>query len=221
MTTTATEHATLSAWIGCLACYNDGRLVGRWFPATDLDDLTVDDVHAEQGGTRWGCEELEVMDLDGPWPRFVSASRTGLLDVANAARTLTDAAADLDDPTAYDALLIWFNADPSEFPWDGWDRPTEVRFRDSYLGAFEAGLADYADELRDGAVAQLRELARSSARRLGHSPAVADTAVDEVARYFDRDAAVRDLDASGHWQERTTVPIDPSGTFGFHVFVGV
>src|SRR5690606_2414363 len=63
------------AWVGCLHCYNSGRLVGRWYNLTDPDDLAViegddDDsgatsllqsVHAPHNPTGQ-CEELWVMD---------------------------------------------------------------------------------------------------------------------------------------------------------------
>lgn len=37
-----TEHAptfTPRAWIGCLASYNAGRLIGEWVDATDIDEM--------------------------------------------------------------------------------------------------------------------------------------------------------------------------------------
>lgn len=36
MTTIAATDARV--WITCLACYNDGRLVGDWFPAEDAEE---------------------------------------------------------------------------------------------------------------------------------------------------------------------------------------
>lgn len=35
----------LSVWIGCLACYNSGRLVGEWCEAEDAGYVTPDDLH--------------------------------------------------------------------------------------------------------------------------------------------------------------------------------
>lgn len=38
---TMTETVTVPrAWVGCLACYNDGRLVGEWVDAVDADTFT-------------------------------------------------------------------------------------------------------------------------------------------------------------------------------------
>lgn len=54
-----------SAWIGCLACYNDGRLVGDWFDAEGAAETTPAQVHGGAERVRPGCEELWVMDHEG------------------------------------------------------------------------------------------------------------------------------------------------------------
>lgn len=59
---TATTTNEPQVWIGCLACYNAGRLVGEWFPAVGADEVTLAQVHRSAGGARFGCEELWVMD---------------------------------------------------------------------------------------------------------------------------------------------------------------
>lgn len=48
-------------WIGCLSCYNEGRLVGEWVDATNAGDLTPNDLH----GIPTTHEELWVFDLEG------------------------------------------------------------------------------------------------------------------------------------------------------------
>lgn len=55
-----TQTNEFAVWIGCLACYNAGRLVGEWFPAIDAGDVTPDQIH----GKPTSHEELWVMDLD-------------------------------------------------------------------------------------------------------------------------------------------------------------
>lgn len=82
-------------WVGCLHCYNDGRLVGDWFPAIDGEDLTPEDIHGQpvdsrheelwvfdhqyipernefqpSHGTRWGEIYEEVGDYQ--WPAFMA-----------------------------------------------------------------------------------------------------------------------------------------------------
>lgn len=55
-----------SVWIGCLACYNAGRLVGDWFPASDAAEVIPAQVHCAIPETLPECdgEELWVMDLE-------------------------------------------------------------------------------------------------------------------------------------------------------------
>src|SRR5699024_4932757 len=49
-------------WIGCLNCYNNGRLVGYWFDASDAEDVALDDIHTEENKVDTYCEELWVFD---------------------------------------------------------------------------------------------------------------------------------------------------------------
>ena len=39
--TTPTTDTTPRAWIGCLACYNEGRLVGDWYDAINAAEVTT------------------------------------------------------------------------------------------------------------------------------------------------------------------------------------
>lgn len=56
MMTTVTDNA-MRVWVGCLACYNDGRLTGDWVDATEAGDYVPCD--------RAGHEEWWVFDTDG------------------------------------------------------------------------------------------------------------------------------------------------------------
>jgi hypothetical protein len=64
LTTTIITAAdtTHCVWIGCLACYNNTRLVGEWFDAEDADTVSLAEVHSGAGHVRSDCEELWVMD---------------------------------------------------------------------------------------------------------------------------------------------------------------
>ncbi|MBM7366351.1 antirestriction protein ArdA [Gordonia hydrophobica] len=65
MSTTNIVEPTV--WIGCLLCYNAGRLVGHWYGITEACEVDVATVH-RGSGVRWraeGCEELWCLDLDG------------------------------------------------------------------------------------------------------------------------------------------------------------
>jgi antirestriction protein len=41
---TTTTHTEPAAWIGCLACYNNGTLRGRWITAQDADDDLINSI---------------------------------------------------------------------------------------------------------------------------------------------------------------------------------
>lgn len=65
-TTTDTTTTETRVWVGCLACYNEGRLSGDWFDAENAEDVTIEVVHAAagyHGGA--GHEELWCMDHEG------------------------------------------------------------------------------------------------------------------------------------------------------------
>lgn len=80
--TTTTEP---SVFIGCLGCYNNARLIGHWWPATEAGDVDVKAVH-RGSGVNWrreGCEEIWCLDIEGmPVQREMDpceASRWGAL----------------------------------------------------------------------------------------------------------------------------------------------
>ena len=56
MTTRTNTDTTPRAWIGCLACYNNARLVGEWFDAEAADEVTLADVHGGAHRVHPGCE---------------------------------------------------------------------------------------------------------------------------------------------------------------------
>ena len=52
---TDTEPAV---YIACLACYNAGRLTGKWYPAIEASEVTVAQIHWDHEPTEPGHEEL-------------------------------------------------------------------------------------------------------------------------------------------------------------------
>lgn len=56
-----TETKAPSVWIGCLECYNAGRLVGDWYPAIEARDVTTDQIHGKKARPNTH-EELWVFD---------------------------------------------------------------------------------------------------------------------------------------------------------------
>lgn len=91
-TTTTTTELEPRAWVGCLACYNDGRLSGAWLDAADLNALASDPTtRADIPGLCHNVEheELWVMDHE-------HLPITGECSVDEAAR-ITSAVAELID----------------------------------------------------------------------------------------------------------------------------
>lgn len=66
MTTMHTLSMNLNtprAWVGCLACYNSGRLVGSWYDAAEAGDLEIDQIHSD-GGYIGHCDGEELWCID-------------------------------------------------------------------------------------------------------------------------------------------------------------
>lgn len=61
MATIAIFTTTPRAWIGCLACYNEGRLIGDWYDAITADQITTYDIHGAHSRAD-SHDELWVMD---------------------------------------------------------------------------------------------------------------------------------------------------------------
>lgn len=59
---TTAINAAPRIWVGCLHCYNCGRLVGDWFDATDAADLTPEDIHGRPVDSEH--DEIWVFDHD-------------------------------------------------------------------------------------------------------------------------------------------------------------
>ena len=52
-----------SAWVGCLGCYNSGRLIGKWIPGNECDDLEAAGLTNSAGAClKCGADEFWVMD---------------------------------------------------------------------------------------------------------------------------------------------------------------
>lgn len=50
-----------AAWLGCEACYSEGRLTGHWYPVTEVGDVTMEGLH----GHPTDHDECVCMDTDG------------------------------------------------------------------------------------------------------------------------------------------------------------
>lgn len=94
----ARDTDTPSAWIGCLGCYNSGRLVGRWIPGIECDDLESVGLTDSAGKCKQcGADEFLALDhenfmglLDGgePNPMECYEMALKLADVAEYEREI-------------------------------------------------------------------------------------------------------------------------------------
>ncbi len=66
MNATATHTAPFRAWIGCLASYNAGRLIGDWFDVSTEADDNAANIAATLAKGAPGAEEYFIADYEGP-----------------------------------------------------------------------------------------------------------------------------------------------------------
>ena len=162
-TTSSATDTTPRAWIGCLACYNAGRLIGDWFDAATADEVTLADVHDGSGLGYAECEELWVFDHENIPVR-------GELDPLAAAawgQVYTEV-----DPEHWPALCAWVES--GDVVAEGTvDEVTLADFEERYCGEWES-FEDYARELAD---------------EIG----LLNDVPEEIARYFDWRSWTRDL----------------------------
>ena len=162
-TTPPTTDTTPRAWIVCLSCYSSGRLVGDWFDAAAADEVTLADVHEGSGFDYAECEELWVMDHE-------NIPVQGELDHITAA-AWGQCLAEVDD-ILRPALCAWVESGDYVAEGTG-DLPSISDFEERYQGAWDS-FRDYAEQLADD---------------IG----LLDGVPEEIARYFDWRAWIRDL----------------------------
>lgn len=116
-------------WIGCLSCYNEGRLVGEWVDATNAGDLTPNDLH----GIPTTHEELWVFDLEG-FPR-------GTGEMSPTVSVPWGELFEEVGETQWLALLSW--VETGCYVADSNDLPCASDFEDRYYGCWDSE-SDYA-----------------------------------------------------------------------------
>lgn len=122
-------------WVGCLSCYNAGRLVGEWIDAAKAGDLTPDGLH----GSPTAHDEMWVFDLEG-FPRG-----TGEMS-PSAAVPWGDLFDEVGD-TQWDALLAWMETGCYIVEGTG-KLPSLPDFEDAYCGEW-GSFREYAEQLAD------------------------------------------------------------------------
>lgn len=127
----AIDTITPRAWVGCLACYNDGEFVGHWYDAIDAANVLPQDIH----GVPTDHEELWVMDHE-----FLPTI-PGSPEMDPLTATAWAEAIEAISPHWRAAYLAWIE--------DQWiSTPAEAPGRDEFFGFFAgeyANFTDYAD----------------------------------------------------------------------------
>lgn len=139
------DNGTFRVWVGCLACYNEGRLVGEWFDAADapqdMDDF-VERVKHPSATTHeelW-CFDIENSPVDGEMSPMDAVKYAEMIE-------------NLDIPLG--ALTAWLDNHHEKLSEDAIEQAT-----DAYIGDSE----DALDECYEGVYPEgdLPEWARSS-----------------------------------------------------------
>lgn len=163
MTTTLTTDTTPRAWIGCLACYNAGRLVGEWFDAETAHEVTLAGVHGGAEFVPADCEELWVMDHEN----IPVGNEMSPQEASEWGRAIASVPED-ERP----ALCAWVASGDYAAEGTG-DIPSVSDFEESYAGHWDS----------------FREYAENLAEEIG----LLAEAPEDLASYFNWDGWARDL----------------------------
>ncbi|GAB3582818.1 antirestriction protein ArdA [Calidifontibacter terrae] len=139
MTAVATDQ-TPRVWIGCLNCYNSGRLVGQWFECSAVLETAIADIHSGAESVRAGCEETWCLDHENVPVR----GEFGPLDAAEWGRVYEEAGAE-----RWPAVMAWVRSGSHVTEGRG-DIPSMSDFDERYCGHWES-FREYAEDLADSA----------------------------------------------------------------------
>lgn len=152
--TTAHDRPTLDeprVWIGCLECYNSGRLIGDWYSCAEAPDITTSQLHGRPIREHTH-EELWCLDTDNiPVDREMSPMEAGEWG------EVYDA---LDSPDLWPALCAWVRSGSYAAQGDT-DLPVVSDFVEAFAGtwpSFTAYVEDLVEEtgMLDGVPDELR-----------------------------------------------------------------
>lgn len=147
MSGAVTSTVTPAVWIGCLACYNAGRLTGDWFEAITADEITPETLHGHQTSHEelW-CLDHEYLPIDGECSPHQAAKLARHLDEVDECLLL--------------AFLAWIRS--GSHVLDGENLPDHGEFADRYVGHWET-FEQYAQNLADE-TGMLRDVPEEIAR---------------------------------------------------------
>lgn len=131
------------AWIGCLGCYNDGRLNGAWLDYEAASDLTESGYTNGSGEcVKCGAEEFVCMDTEGI-PGFIANRDMSVVEFLQACETMQTVSSELTE-SEEEAFYVMLDNEHESVLNDA-DYLLE-RFRDCYRGYYDSH-RDFAEEL--------------------------------------------------------------------------
>lgn len=117
-----------SVWLGCLSCYNAGRLAGHWFPCDMVEEVTLADVHGCVEHVGPDCEEVLALDTE------YLPDGVGEIDQVSAA-AWGELFAEIGEDRWLELLAWYESCSPS---LDAHDVPTAEEFNDAALGCWDS-----------------------------------------------------------------------------------
>lgn len=151
-------------WIGCLNCYNDGRLVGDWFDASEAEDVTLDDIHTAENKDDIYCEELWVFNHEN----LPIKGETDPKDVIPWANAYDE----LKDNDLWPSYCAWIDSGSHSVAADGTGDVSD--FIQAYQGHYDS-FREFADDFVE-------------------SVGILSGVSEEVFRYFDYTSFAKDLE---------------------------
>lgn len=128
-----------NVWIGCLTCYNNGGLVGQWYPATEAGSVTVAQVHELKADPPEGWhDELWCFDLDNAPKGYYHEMSPAI------AQEIAEALSEVPSYLEAQAYLAWLD-------YNGYDLVGNEYlsdFEEAYCGQWDSE-EDYAQDLAE------------------------------------------------------------------------
>ena len=126
--------AVPSAWLGCESCYGAGRLVGRWYPVTEIADVTMEDLHGHPTSHDEAvCMDISDLPIDGEPSQQQAAAWGEIYDEVG--------------PEQWPALCAWVRSG-SCITEGHTDIPSVGSFEEAYAGNWDS-FCDYAFQLAE------------------------------------------------------------------------
>jgi|SRR5699024_1154786 len=123
------DYVEPRAWLGCSACYSEGKLVGDWFDASDADTITPEQLHDRPTSH----DEIEVMDHE----HLPVSGEPSLQEAAAWGRLIESV-----DQHLRAAFLAWISTGMHVTGGD--DLPSVDHFIDAYQGEW-ASFREFSD----------------------------------------------------------------------------